>query len=275
MADLKTKLRSRKKIDEQVDDLDTPESENDQASLDKCPTTPENECRHYQLQDQYNRLYSKVFRVIESGNEDEYVKLKSDSKTNKINKHKDHLHVAVKMENINYVKFSVGAGCLINAKEGCDLTPLNLAVIKKNKDIVQFLVTSGVKHSGPLSQALLFHAKWHKVWICQIYKQFLTMTMNFQMIRTLCYTNFDPMYNSLQLPISTHDQNEKEVCNRQSDGFLTPAVADVETCNTNCAAMSRSSSYSWVGIIPGDLHNKGYYCEAFFKAMVHQDYITY
>ena len=34
---------------------------------------------------------------------------------------------------------------------------------------------------------------------------------------------------------------------------------------TNNAAMSRSGSYQWVGLCPGDLHNKGCFCEAAFK----------
>ena len=277
MADLKTKLHSREKtIGEQVDDLDTPESENDQASLDKRPTTLENERRRYQLQDQpfwemYNTIYSDVFRVIESGNEDEYVKLISDSKTNKINKHKDHLqrsllHVAVEMENINYVKFLVRAGCLINAKEGCGLTPLNLAVIKKNKDIVQFLVTSGAKHSGPLFSSIPSPCEMAQVLDLPDIQAVFDRDNELSDDEDSLLHIFDPMYNSMQLPISTHDQKEKDVCNRQSDGFLTPVVGDVGTCKTNCAAMSRSSSYSWVGIIPGDLHNKGYYCEAVVKA---------
>ena len=83
----------------------------------------------------------------------------------------------------------VREGCLINAQEGCLLTPLNLVVIKKNKDIVQFLVTSGAKHSAPLFSSILLHAKWHKFRTCRINKQFLTMTMKFQMMRTLCYTH--------------------------------------------------------------------------------------
>jgi RNA-splicing ligase RtcB len=29
--------------------------------------------------------------------------------------------------------------------------------------------------------------------------------------------------------------------------------------------MSRSASHQWVGIIPGDMHTKGYLGEAFFK----------
>ena len=71
----------------------------------------------------YNTIYSGVFCVIESGNEDEYVKHIFASKTNKISEHKDHLqrsllHIAVGMENIKYVNVLVRAGCLINAEEG-------------------------------------------------------------------------------------------------------------------------------------------------------------
>ena len=54
-------------------------------------------------------------------------------------------------------------------------------------------------------------------------------------------------------------------CNRTCQGFVTPLVGDVGTCKTNNAAMDRSASYHWVGLCPGDLHNKGYFCEAIFK----------
>ena len=54
-------------------------------------------------------------------------------------------------------------------------------------------------------------------------------------------------------------------CNRTCQGFVTPLVGDIGTCKTNNAAMDRSASYHWVGLCPGDLHNKGYFCEAIFK----------
>ena len=44
-----------------------------------------------------------------------------------------------------------------------------------------------------------------------------------------------------------------------------------DTCGWGCsnfnAALSRSGSYQWVGLCPGDLHNKGYFCEAAFKVL--------
>eukprot|EP00112_Aurelia_sp_Birch-Aquarium-sp1_P007775 Seg185.2 transcript_id=Seg185.2/GoldUCD/mRNA.D3Y31 product="Fibronectin type 3 and ankyrin repeat domains protein 1" protein_id=Seg185.2/GoldUCD/D3Y31 len=53
-------------------------------------------------------------------------------------------------QNVLYTKFLVDAGCNVNAKEGCGLTPLSLAVLKKNEELVRFLVLSGAKWNGPL-----------------------------------------------------------------------------------------------------------------------------
>ena len=46
---------------------------------------------------------------------------------------------------------------------------------------------------------------------------------------------------------------------------MTGVVGDVGTCKTNIGVMTRSSGYEWIGIIPGDLHTKGYLAEACFK----------
>ena len=53
--------------------------------------------------------------------------------------------------------------------------------------------------------------------------------------------------------------------NRSVPGFITHLVGDVGTCKTNKAVMSRACAYSWIGICMGDMHNKGYFCEACFK----------
>jgi hypothetical protein len=64
---------------------------------------------------------------------------------------------------------------------------------------------------------------------------------------------------------NTSSQQDVKDCNRTCCGFITPVVGDVGTCNTNNAVMGRSASHRWVGLCPGDLHNKGYFCEAVFK----------
>ena len=52
---------------------------------------------------------------------------------------------------------------------------------------------------------------------------------------------------------SPSDTKDLSNCN-----FLTGLVGDVGTCKSNRGVMERSSSLSWVGIIPGDLHMKGH-----------------
>lgn len=54
-----------------------------------------------------------------------------------------------------------------------------------------------------------------------------------------------------------HPKSIVQRFNRTVPGFITPIVGDVGTCKTNSAVMSRSRSYKWVGLCPGDLHNKG------------------
>ena len=62
--------------------------------------------------------------------------------------------------------------------------------------------------------------------------------------------------------------------NRSFPGFVTPVVGDVGTCKTNSAVMTRLASYGWVGICPGDLHNKGFFCELYTRCMARLVYIT-
>ncbi len=49
-------------------------------------------------------------------------------------------------------------------------------------------------------------------------------------------------------------------------GNVSIVVGDVGTCKTNAAVMSRSAAFQWVGLCPGDLHNKLYFSESCFKA---------
>ena len=57
----------------------------------------------------------------------------------------------------------------------------------------------------------------------------------------------------------------KSFFGRDAPGVVTPVVGDVGTCKTNNATMARFSSFHWAGICVGDMHNKGYLCEACFK----------
>ncbi len=67
-------------------------------------------------------------------------------------------------------------------------------------------------------------------------------------------------------PIAHKNGND---INHSCHGFLTPVVGDVGMYKTNNAAMAISSAFTcdsvMLGLCPGDLHNKEYYCEAVFK----------
>ncbi|CAB3982279.1 Hypothetical predicted protein [Paramuricea clavata] len=54
------------------------------------------------------------------------------------------------------------------------------------------------------------------------------------------------------------ETNETKKIDRSSCGYMTGVVGDIGTCKNNRSVMSRSSGYSWVGVIPGDLHTKGH-----------------
>ena len=277
MANLEEQLRSGEKTiaDDNVEESANLESVEILDLFDKQPTTLESEQRCFHLQDKpfrdtYNTLYSDLCHAIESGNQDDYYKLISDAKQNKINQHLDHLqrsllHVAVDMENFQYVKFLVRAGCFVNGKEGCGLTPLNLAVMKKNRDISEFLVSSGAQYAGPLFTSVPSPNEMAQILDTSDIQKIFDHDKVLSEEEDSLICTFDQTY---QHTVSSRnlEGNEDQVLNRQTEGFITPVVGDVGTCKINCLAMARSSSFNWEGIIPGDLHNKGYYCEAILKA---------
>ena len=85
---------------------------------------------------------------------------------------------------------------------------------------------------------------------------------------------YDPIFSrSTNLPRTHSDSVVTNNFQRANPGFITGVVGDVGTCKTNRGVMSRSTAYNWVGIIPGDLHTKGYFAESCFKEQV-VDFIT-
>ena len=77
---------------------------------------------------------------------------------------------------------------------------------------------------------------------------------------------YDPSFYSYQpIPHEMASHTESTKYTRGSPGFLTGIVGDVGTCKTNRGVMSRTRCHDWVGIIPGDLHTKGYPAEACYK----------
>ena len=53
----------------------------------------------------------------------------------------------------------------------------------------------------------------------------------------------------------------------KAQSFPTAVVGDVSTCKVNRGVKQKTqSAYNWCAEIPGDMHAKGFLCEAAFKA---------
>ena len=77
--------------------------------------------------------------------------------------------------------------------------------------------------------------------------------------KTLCF------HQPAEQDFSEDQSPDQVVFGRDAPGVVTPVVGDVGTCKTNNATMARFSSFHWAGICVGDMHNKGYLCEACFQ----------
>lgn len=153
----------------------------------------------------------------------------------------------------------------MNFREGCRLTPLSLPVLHKNNDLCKFLVESGAKYTGPLFTSIPSPmCMTNSLQLGEIQQLFNgdqgESDEENDLIRQLDSAFVKGRHN---IHNAVAGQSEM-VVNRTCSGFVTPVIGDVETCKTNNAAMSRSAAYQWVGLCPGDLHNKGYFCEATF-----------
>ena len=72
-----------------------------------------------------------------------------------------------------------------------------------------------------------------------------------------------------QMSNSDSDDNCSHFTYKRSEcrDFPTAVVGDVGTCKNNRGVRNRDSSkYGWFTEVPGDMHAKGYLCEAAFKA---------
>ncbi len=248
-------------------DLDTGNSNSEAITL-------EQEKHRFEIEDKpfwesYNLLQQDLLKVISSNSEESYINSVENQKNREDATITDHLkrcmlHVAVEKNDANFVKYLVDLGLNINAREGCGLTPLSLAVLEKNSAMCKFLVESGAMYSGPLITSIpspLFMAEELKLSEIQhIFHDEKALSDE----EDLLIQSIDETFCK-SLTNNTSSQHDVKDCNRTCCGFITPVVGDVGTCKTNNAAMGRSASHRWVGLCPGDLHNEGYFCEAVFK----------
>ena len=281
-----TQIRARDKAIDVSSSVDAEENEYEEEDQDHDlpgagrsnvmeAITLENEKRRFENEDKsfwdaYSYVVQHQINATRSNSEEAYLNSVQNADVKEKAFFRDHLnrtllHVAVEQNNKVLATYLVDVGLNVNDREGCGLTALSLAVLQKNKDLVELLVKYGAHHSGPLFTSLpspLVMAK----------------TMKLREIQCILEEDGD-ISDEEDFLIRQIDEDvggSMELCNQPTDsrditynrtqqGFVTPLVGDVGTCKTNNAAMSRSASHHWVGICPGDLHNKGYFCEAVFK----------
>jgi hypothetical protein len=169
MKSLEIRMQSNDKtlddLTENYFDHDDDSDEEKSGDLDTGNSNPEaitleQEKHRFEIEDKpfwesYNLLHQDPLKVISSNSEESYINSVENQKNREYATITDHLkrcmlHVAVEKNDANFAKYLVDLGLNVNAREGCGLTPLSLAVLGKNSAMCKFLVESGAMYSGPL-----------------------------------------------------------------------------------------------------------------------------
>ena len=154
------------------------------------------------------------------------------------------------------------------AKETCGVTPLGIAVIQKNKPLCELLLDYHACAAGPLFVNVPSPLELaEKMELTDIYNT-LNRTQSDSDNDDDDIAQYDTSFK--RIGSSANDCNVKDSCsqtniNRQTPGFLTGIVGDQGTCKTIRGVMACTSVHEWIGLVPGDMHTKGYFCEACFK----------
>ena len=213
----------------------------------------------------YDSLKCSIQNAIQSDTMETLIKELSENKN--IREVRDHLgrsllHRAAQEGDTDIVECLFSIGFNPNIKEKCGVTPLIIAVISKNKEICDILVKNKASVRGPLFSDVPSPMDIaRKMELTEIYELFNTSQSDDEDVDI---SKYDTSYN-IVANATKETSTEVTILNRSTPGFITGVVGDVETCKTNRGVMSRSSGYEWIGIIPGDMHTKGYLAEACFK----------
>jgi hypothetical protein len=125
------------------------EDEND-SSVPDCTesTTLEAEKQRFEVEDKpfwdvYTTLSQKHMNATATNSEESYIMTINNEINRTTALAQDHferslLHVAVERSHNNFVKFLVDLGLNISDREGCGMTPLNIAVLQKNSVLCTF-----------------------------------------------------------------------------------------------------------------------------------------
>ena len=272
MENLLKKLQAAEKVNDDGNCVDNCDSDNEFG------TTITQAQEYFSKCDEiFNELHDKICEKLRQS---EYVENSTPSvdctvemPNIKLNDVTDHLgrtllHAACENGNYNLAWFLLQAGSNPNAKETCGVTPLGIAIIQKNKPLCELLLDYHACAPGPLFVNIPSPLELaEKMELTDIYN-----TLN----RTQSDSDNDDddiaQYGTSfkRIGSSANNYNVKDSCsqtniNRQTPGFLTGIIGDQGTCKTIRGVMARTSVHEWIGLVPGDMHTKGYFCEACFK----------
>ena len=169
-------------LDEESDDDDNDKSDgNDHGTIATCKDsssrpnatcTLENERQRFRKEDEefwqvYNSISSRVHNAISSNNEEQFIQTIKSMATENLEKHVDHLkrsllHIAIEKADNQLTKAIICSGFNVNKKEGCGLTPLHLAIMSSNTNMVQFLSTEMQDLTGLCFLVFLYRKVWRK-----------------------------------------------------------------------------------------------------------------
>ena len=203
------------------------------------------------------------------------------SRNKKINNCRDRydrtvFHAAVEEKQYTLVNILLACGINPNAKEGCGATPMSLAVINSDLEMCKILTMNFAEYNGelfrcfpsPLEMAVAMN-------LDEIVSLFNSSSKKFE---SPLVTFIQGASTTLPVPDSCIEDNFISESNNISEVFVfkrseckefpTAVVGDVGTCKNNRSVKNPdSNAYGWCAEIPGDMHAKGYLCEAAFKAL--------
>jgi ankyrin repeat protein len=190
------------------------------------------------------------------------------------------LHEAVEKRNHALANILISSGINPNSKEGCGATPLCIAVLNTDATLCELLLNNFAEYTGgmfgnfpsPLDMAVAMNCSD----IVDLFNKH-SRSIDSSVVIAMQSGNTDSptadqseiMAHDTEHSLSTSDVPRPFVYERSTcKEFPTAVVGDVGTCKNNRSVKNRdSSTYGWSTEVPGDMHAKGYLCEAAFKAM--------
>ncbi len=227
-----------------------------------------------------DKLSAKIWTAHQSSDPDDlsrlvqYMQLNRDSWEKAANHHGcSILHHAVEEENLTLIKTLLNVGVNPNVKERCGATPLTLAIIKKNEEIVKLLLESYAEYDdkfctsvpGPRTMA----GKLNIPSIEQLFDDLSTDEANCdKVIWDIVEIATVGHKHGIDTPIVFDNDTEDESTqvhtfsyDRSRPRSKTLVVGDQGTNKINRSVRAKSAgAYDWVGEVPGDMHAKGKDC---------------